>query len=74
MNKSKLELADIFRRHIGDYLKRYRMSKEHYKVVYDILSCRTAYLGGHAEKCDHSGLSVVPTILAAIVIAPNVRA
>jgi len=56
MNKPKLELADIFRRHIGDYRKRYPMSKEHYEVVYDILSCRTAYLGGHLEKCDHCGL------------------
>ena len=25
-------------------------------MVYDILSCRTAYLGGHLEKCDHYGL------------------
>ena len=56
MNKSKLELADIFRRHIGDYRKRYPMSKEQFEVVYDILSCRTAYLGGHVEKCDHCGL------------------
>jgi hypothetical protein len=56
MNRPKLELADIFRKHIGDYRKRYHMSKEHYEVVYDILSCRTAYLGGHLEKCDHCGL------------------
>jgi hypothetical protein len=56
MNKPKLELADIFRRHIGDYRRQYHMSKEHYEVVYDILSCRTAYLGGHLEKCDHCGL------------------
>ncbi len=56
MNKPKLELADIFRKHIGDYRKQYRMSKDQYEVVYDILSCRTAYLGGHVEKCDHCGL------------------
>jgi len=31
------------------------MSKEQFEVVYDILSCRTAYLGGHVEKCDHCG-------------------
>jgi len=56
MNKPKLELADIFRSHIGDYRKQYPMSKDQYEVVYDILSCRTAYLGGHLEKCDHCGL------------------
>ena len=28
---------------------------EHYKVVYDILNCRTAYLGGHVEMCDQCG-------------------
>ena len=56
MNKPKVELADILRRHIGDYRKRYPMSKEQFEVVYDILSCRTAYLGGHMEKCDHCGL------------------
>jgi hypothetical protein len=47
------EVADIFRRHIGDYLKIYKMPPEHYKVVYDILNCRSAYLGGRIERCDH---------------------
>jgi len=47
------EIADIFRRHIGDYLKKYKMPPEHYKVVYDILNCRSAYLGGRIERCDH---------------------
>ncbi len=56
MNKPKVELADIFRRHIEDYRKQYPMSMDQYEVVYDILSCRTAYLGGHLEKCDHCGL------------------
>ena len=56
MNKPKLELADILRSHIGDYRKKYPMSRDQYEVVYDILSCRTAYLGGHVEKCDHCGL------------------
>jgi hypothetical protein len=34
----------------------YPMSKDQYEVVYDILSCRSAYLGGHVEKYDHCGL------------------
>jgi hypothetical protein len=52
---SRVEVADIFRRHIGDYLDKYKMPPEHYKVVYDILNCRTAYLGGHVEMCDQCG-------------------
>ena len=31
------------------------MPPDHYKVVYDILNCRTAYLGGHVEMCDRCG-------------------
>ena len=53
--KSNIEVADILREHISDYLAKYRMPPEHYKVVYDILNCRTAYLGGHIEECDHCG-------------------
>ncbi len=53
--KPNIEVADILREHISDYLAKYRMPPEHYKVVYDILNCRTAYLGGHIEECDHCG-------------------
>ncbi len=53
--KPKIEVADILREHISDYLAKYRMPPEHYKVVYDILNCRTAYLGGHIEECDNCG-------------------
>ena len=53
--KPKIEVADILREHISDYLSKYRMPPEHYKVVYDILNCRTAYLGGHMEACDNCG-------------------
>lgn len=47
------EVADIFRDHIQDYQQRYPLLPDQYKVVYDILNCRTPYLGGHIEKCDH---------------------
>ncbi len=52
---SNVEVADIFREHIADYLERYRIPPEHFKVVYDILNCRTPWLGGHIEECDHCG-------------------
>lgn len=55
MSKQSIEVADILKAHIGDYQKTYRMPKAHYKIVYDILSCRTSYLGGHVERCNHCG-------------------
>jgi len=53
--KSAVEVADILREHIGDYQKRYPLRPDQYKIVYDLLNCRTAYLGGHIEQCDHCG-------------------
>ncbi len=50
---SSIEVADILKEHIGDYLKKYKIPKEYYKIIQDIISCRTAALGGHIEKCDH---------------------
>jgi hypothetical protein len=56
-NKKKpcVELADILREHIVDYQRTYSLCPEHYKIVYDLLNCRTAYLGGHIQQCDHCG-------------------
>ncbi len=53
--KSNVEVADIMRTHIGDYNKKYKLHPSHYKVVRDILNCRTSYLGGHVEECDECG-------------------
>ncbi len=47
------ELADIFRQYISAYRKRYKMPVSHLKVAGAILNCRTAYLGGHIERCNH---------------------
>lgn len=52
---SNIEIADILREHIQDYQEKYPLLPDQYKVVYDILNCRTQYLGGHVEKCDHCG-------------------
>ena len=53
--KSDIELADILRIHIGDYQKKYPLFPENYKIVYDLLNCRTAYLGGHIDRCTECG-------------------
>ncbi|MCP4113269.1 MAG: IS91 family transposase [Desulfobacteraceae bacterium] len=54
-NKSSVELADILKAHIGDYQKKYQLFPEQYKIVYDLLNCRTAYLGGHIDRCTECG-------------------
>jgi len=49
----KLQLADILRNHIADYLKTYPLWPEHKKIVSDLLNCRTPRLGGRIERCDN---------------------
>jgi len=72
--KPGVEVADILRLHLKDYQKKYRLHPDHYKVVYDILNCRTEYLGGHIERCDVCGASSGPPIIpAGTGIVPNVR-
>ena len=53
--KRRLEIADILRKHIADYQDQYRLWSEHRKIVFDLLNCRTAYLGGHIDRCSHCG-------------------
>ena len=53
--RPSLEVAQILREHIVDYQQTYSLCPEHYKIVYDVLNCRTQYLGGHIERCDHCG-------------------
>ena len=50
--RSKLEVADIFRRH-GDTFRAAqgnRLSLDQRKVMAAIEACRTAALGGHVER------------------------
>jgi hypothetical protein len=54
--KNRLEAADILRKHIGDYQDQYPLWPEHRKIVFDLLNCRTAHLGGHIDRCSHCGL------------------
>jgi hypothetical protein len=53
--KPSIEVADILREHIKDYQEKYPLQPHQYRIVSDLLNCRTAYLGGHIEKCDHCG-------------------
>ena len=49
------EVADIFRRYGEEYRLTHLLPPSHLNVMHDIEVCRTAYLGGHLEKCDVCG-------------------
>jgi hypothetical protein len=53
--EKNIELADILRAHIVDYQDKYPLYPEQYKIVFDLLNCRTAYLGGHIDRCMECG-------------------
>jgi len=46
------EVADIFREYGNKYRLRHPLPLSHLKVMHALEVCRTAYLGGHVEKCD----------------------
>lgn len=53
--QNRLEIADILRTHIRDYQDRYPLWPEHRKIVFDLLNCRTAHLGGRIDRCSLCG-------------------
>ncbi len=57
MDRPRLEVADVFRRHGSDYRLQHgaSMSMAQRRVMTAIEVCRTAVLGGHLEQCDHCG-------------------
>ena len=53
--RAQYEMADIFRQYGEEYRFTHLLPPSHLKVMHDIEVCRTAYLGGHLEKCDLCG-------------------
>ena len=55
-----LEMADVFRRYGGAYLKMFgdTMLPSHRRAFQDILSCRTPIRGGHVFSCSRCGQQV----------------
>ena len=51
----RLGVAHILETHIVDYQRQYPLWPRHRKIVYDLLNCRTEYLGGHIDRCDRCG-------------------
>jgi hypothetical protein len=46
------EVADVIRDYGAAYRKRYRPSKQQYRVLNALAACRTAALGGHLMRCE----------------------
>jgi hypothetical protein len=61
MKAHRPELADVFRIHQRDFLRRWNrtLSRHQRKALRDIRDCRTAALGGHLQQCDRCGHRVV---------------
>jgi len=55
MAGSKYEAAEIFRIYGKEYLKKHKQPAYVLKTIGAIEKCRTAALGGHAEKCSNCG-------------------
>ena len=53
--EDRLEVADIFRQHGQEFLKRWGdvLSPQQRKAFRDIGACRTAALGAQVQQCDH---------------------
>ena len=51
----KYQLAQVFKRYLGDYLRAHRLSRLQRRVVEAIMACRTRALGAHLLKCRHCG-------------------
>jgi hypothetical protein len=50
-----LEVADIFRLHGESFRATHALGRGQLRAMADIEHCRTAYFGGHLERCDRCG-------------------
>jgi Transposase zinc-binding domain len=55
VSEHRLEVADVFRQHGQEFLRRWGsvLSDQQRKVFRDICACRTALLGEFVQQCDH---------------------
>jgi len=54
-NRTEYDVGLIFREQGQDYERNHQMSKIQRKALRALAVCRTAYLGGHLEKCSECG-------------------
>jgi predicted Zn-ribbon and HTH transcriptional regulator len=53
--RPRLEVADVVRAYGAELRRRYRLAAATVKVMWHIVTCRTALLGGHLDVCDACG-------------------
>ena len=53
--RPKWEIANIFSKYGEIFRSKHKLPLSHLKVMRDIELCRTAYLGGHLDKCSNCG-------------------
>lgn len=53
--RSGLEVAEIFRRHLGEYRQRHALTLGQERAIGALVACRTAALGGHLDRCTSCG-------------------
>ena len=58
MSEHRPEVADVIRIDGAAYLKRYRPSKEQFRVLNALSECRTAALGACRKRCEQCGHEV----------------
>jgi hypothetical protein len=53
MERDRLRLADLLTAHVEEFLERYgtSLTPEAWRALADVQACRTAALGGHAQRC-----------------------
>ena len=61
MSEHRLEVADVFRQHEQEFLKRWGhcVSTQQLRAFRDICACRTAALGAHIEQCDACSRQII---------------
>lgn len=69
--KRRIELSDVVKRFGKSLLESSSLSPQQIKVLHNIVSCRTATLGGHEEVCDTCGALAIVTTVVAIGIVQN---
>jgi hypothetical protein len=57
MTRPRLAVADVIRAHGDAFLDAYgdTLTPEQRRVLFDLVQCRTAALGGHVEECEECG-------------------
>ena len=55
VHRPRWEVADVFRLYGEAYRCAHRLPLSHLRVMHAIEVCRTEFLGGHVERCDHCG-------------------